>query len=816
MSDTTTPTPATRQRPKKTSSRAQQREQLVADASDAKAGISRRGDPVLVMDAIIGVETGLFFIGGLDDPEHRVERFGLMLPGKPGVALAFSPANPALSMCLSVRADLTDPVDPVRIPNLAANGFVVFLKAKHEQRMHPKVQMALQLHDGQVLAQDCSVTWYERLDRGQLERFWTHSGPLLLNLAETVLGAEHPLTLTLCETDERQRGGACPGLLIDQALHVESSLLCLYGWSPSPARLVRRLALVTASGLLDLDAGGHRIARPDLASVFPALQGERFGLLALVLVTPEALASASLYLETITGQVTVLPLRPQAVDWPHCLHLLRPFWIQVLGDLPALIQESYAQGYTPLAQYMAALATELLRNHQAMQPHLTTEATEHGFFALDRAWGLDAAGVLLMGWRFDPCGLGARVYLHAAGGQTLELSNHLFPVPRPDVVQAYRNRFADIPEETGFVCWAPLPTTPGSTWLIELRRPQQPSQWLRLPDYRSTLSGVALVRDVLSWVPQPQRLRPYLYALFDAHLGPALTVLAPIVSAARQHRLSVLEFGAPVSQPQVSVLVPLYKRYDFMRHQLAQFADDPDFQRVDLLYLIDDPGIFTETLDLASAIQELFGIPFRIAHAGANLGFAAINNLGAQLARAEHLLLLNSDVIPLQPGWLGILLEQLHRLPEAGAVAPLLLFAEGAVQHAGMVIGGHPKFPGFMFNLHPGKGQYWSGPDQPIEQDMLTAACLLLRSADYWACNGLDEGYRIGDFEDGDLCLALRQRGKHLYLVPTARLCHLERQSQQLTGFGDMRMLLTLYNSWRFGDKIRSGQLPDPRCLLKD
>ena len=37
--------------------------------------------------------------------------------------------------------------------------------------------------------------------------------------------------------------------------------------------------------------------------------------------------------------------------------------------------------------------------------------------------------------------------------------------------------------------------------------------------------------------------------------------------------------------PDVSVIVPLYGRCDFLRYQLAHFADDPDFARVDLIYV---------------------------------------------------------------------------------------------------------------------------------------------------------------------------------------------------------------------------------------
>ena len=61
----------------------------------------------------------------------------------------------------------------------------------------------------------------------------------------------------------------------------------------------------------------------------------------------------------------------------------------------------------------------------------------------------------------------------------------------------------------------------------------------------------------------------------------------------------------------------------------------------------------------------------------------------------------------------------------------------------------------------PGKGAPWRGGTEPSAQTLLTAACLMLKTADYRALGGLDEGYLIGDFEDSDFCLNLARNGSH-------------------------------------------------------
>ena len=67
-----------------------------------------------------------------------------------------------------------------------------------------------------------------------------------------------------------------------------------------------------------------------------------------------------------------------------------------------------------------------------------------------------------------------------------------------------------------------------------------------------------------------------------------------------------------------------------------------------------------------------------------NAGFAGANNAGVGLARGRLLLLLNSDVLPDRPGWLGTMREFYDATPDIGALGPKLLYEDDSIQHAGM------------------------------------------------------------------------------------------------------------------------------------
>ena len=79
----------------------------------------------------------------------------------------------------------------------------------------------------------------------------------------------------------------------------------------------------------------------------------------------------------------------------------------------------------------------------------------------------------------------------------------------------------------------------------------------------------------------------------------------------------------------------------------------------------------------------------------------------------------------------------------------------------------------------------------------VTGACMALRRSDYDQVGGWDTGFLIGDFEDSDLCLKLRQAGLSSAYLPSVELTHLERQSFRLLGEGDYRTKVVIYNALR-------------------
>ncbi len=280
-----------------------------------------------------------------------------------------------------------------------------------------------------------------------------------------------------------------------------------------------------------------------------------------------------------------------------------------------------------------------------------------------------------------------------------------------------------------------------------------------------------------------------------------MPVLGPLIER-RQAELAALpvtvtDFGDLPSAPAVSIIIPLYRRFDFIEHQLIEFIRDPGLlASAELVYVIDDPDIHADVMAEVARLHNLYALPLRLVSGVRNRGFSGANNLGAAHARGGHLLFMNSDVVPIAPGWLAEM-QAGFDADDVGIVGAQLLFPDGGVQHSGMEFRFLDRF-GIWSNQHPGAGLPPDPADAtPRTVPAVTGACLLIPRDLFDAVGGWDASYLIGDFEDSHLCLAVRATGGRIVLQPRAMLTHLERQSFTGVGGDYFRVRMTIFNGVR-------------------
>lgn len=256
------------------------------------------------------------------------------------------------------------------------------------------------------------------------------------------------------------------------------------------------------------------------------------------------------------------------------------------------------------------------------------------------------------------------------------------------------------------------------------------------------------------------------------------------------------ELGAINEQPEASIIIPLYGRYDFIQHQIAAFSTDPGFADIEVIYVVDDPEIARIVKIVAHGTFETFRYPFKVVYSDFNRGFSGANNLGVKYANSKYVLLLNSDILPRGKGWLIELLQQHKAIPNCGILGATLLYEDNTVQHMGMEFRRDSHYPGILMNHHPYKGvpvQFIKKPDYE-RVDITTGACMLMEKTLFEDIGGFDPLYVLGDFEDSDLCLKVNEKGLGIYCSFSVHLYHLERLSQNLVDQGDWKFKLTLIN----------------------
>jgi len=155
--------------------------------------------------------------------------------------------------------------------------------------------------------------------------------------------------------------------------------------------------------------------------------------------------------------------------------------------------------------------------------------------------------------------------------------------------------------------------------------------------------------------------------------------------------------------------------------------------------------------------------------------YSAVNNYGVQHASGDVLLLLNNDIEMIAPDSIREMLAILER-KSVGAVGAKLLFPDGEVQHAGVIVGFGGSAGHIFYRLRP-EFSYGNRANCVANYSAVTAACLLVRKSTYEQVNGFDEDFAV-TFNDVDFCLKIRAFNELIVYTPHAQFYHHESKSR--------------------------------------
>jgi len=204
--------------------------------------------------------------------------------------------------------------------------------------------------------------------------------------------------------------------------------------------------------------------------------------------------------------------------------------------------------------------------------------------------------------------------------------------------------------------------------------------------------------------------------------------------------------GVPCSK--AGIVIVSYFGLPYLRQCL-----DSVFQRTswpDFRVVVVDNGSDAETLDYlrAEAARES---RLQVVENGSNLGFAAANNIGLRmLGDCETLVLLNNDTV-VPPDWLEKLVRGAAQ-PDLGLVGPVTNWTgnEARIDTAYRSLAEMEQFARAYTAAHAG---------QMFDIPILAMYCIAFRREVFEQAGELDEGYKVGMFEDQDYAEAVRKLG---------------------------------------------------------
>jgi len=447
--------------------------------------------------------------------------------------------------------------------------------------------------------------------------------------------------------------------------------------------------------------------------------------------------------------------------------------------------EAHREGGSP------SLSTSLFGIREVLRERLpicVVDERQPVGLSVEQILAVDDRSFWINGWAHDEDGGGTVTVVSPEGCRTV-VSDGAFRFVRPDVVQFYAGLGGQATEEHGFAAFfeLPAPSRLAAGWVAELR----------------TAGGAAVEVQCPPANADPQTIR----ATILGELGNRGAIGGPFAADHARHALSRLQerivaesaiasvdvYGEPPASPEVSIVIPLYRRLDFLEHQLLHFSADPDLARAELIFVLDSVEQTDELAAKAAGLFALYGLPFKVVNLTAGAGYAGANRHGIEVAEGRKLLLLNSDVIPDRPGWLGEMCDFYDAEEKVGVLGAKLLYEDDSLQHAGLYF---HRLPGsdLWENAHRFKGLHRSFPAAQIAQPVpaVTAACALIDRERYEEVGGLPLHYIQGDYEDSELCLRFERAGYVNWYFPAAELYHLEGQSY----VPEVRRVPSEYNMW--------------------
>jgi len=227
-------------------------------------------------------------------------------------------------------------------------------------------------------------------------------------------------------------------------------------------------------------------------------------------------------------------------------------------------------------------------------------------------------------------------------------------------------------------------------------------------------------------------------------------------------------------RPMVSIIIPNRDKAPLLRKCISSITEKTTYDNYEII-VVENNSTKDATFAYYEELKRHTNI--RIVNwEGKGFNYSEVNNLGARNAKGKQLVFMNNDIMIITPDWIEEMLMYSQR-SDVGVVGIKMYFPNGAIQHAGVVLG-LGKVAGHIYLGAPHDAPGYMSKLQ-IVQDMsaVTAACFMIKRPVFEEAGLFDPEFH-DSFNDLDLCLKVRKAGYLIVWTPYAEVYHAESKSR--------------------------------------
>ena len=246
-------------------------------------------------------------------------------------------------------------------------------------------------------------------------------------------------------------------------------------------------------------------------------------------------------------------------------------------------------------------------------------------------------------------------------------------------------------------------------------------------------------------------------------------------------------------EPKVEIIIPFKDKVEYLKDCVGSIEKISTYKNYEIC-LINNDSREEETFEYLKNLKKDHRIT--ILDYKKEFNYSLINNFAVKKTESDYLLFLNNDTKIITPQWIEEMLSHAQR-KEVGAVGGLLLYKDGTIQHAGIVIGlggvaahSHRGFPGAS-NGHGGLVSCVR------DVSAVTAACMMVKRSKFLQIKGFDENLKIA-YNDVDLCLRLERLGLRNIYTPYMKIYHYETKTRKKTKGENIKDTGFFLKRWKY------------------